>query len=165
MIIKTKVSFKEYVTLLLSLAYKKIVLRLLLGLALVIILWIASYYLHLFNLPKPIIYQYITLFLIVIVQPSIIFILTLRNYNSSNYLQESLEMEITSNEIMITGISFYMEIKWVKFFKIVETKSWFLMYQNSLSAIIIHKKYLSDMDTFRKIVKNIKDVPFSNHKE
>jgi hypothetical protein len=162
MIIKTNVSFKEYAKLLFGLAYKRTIMRLLLGLALLIMLWVVFYYLHVFNLPKPVIYQYITLILIVIVQPTVIFILIRRNYKSSNHLQEALEMELTPIGIKITGVSFYMEIKWDKFFKIEEQSNWFLMYQNSLSAVIIHKKYIpeNNIDTLREILKGIKNVPF-----
>lgn len=162
--IKTKVSFKQYVTLLFSIAYKKTVLKLLIGLAVLIALWIAFYYLDLFNLPEPVIYQYITLGLIVVVQPTTIFLLIRRNYKSSNHLQEALEMEITPEEINITGISFYMEIKWEKFFKFVERSNWFVLYQNSLSAIIIHKTHIpeNDMESLRKILKNTQNVPYES---
>ncbi|MFZ1228748.1 MAG: hypothetical protein WAT40_12610 [Saprospiraceae bacterium] len=161
MIVKTKISFKEYVKLIYSIAYKKTLLRLLLLVAFLILLWIIFYYLHIFNLPKPIIYQYITLILIVIVQPSLIFVTIWRNYYSSNHLQEALEMEISQKEIKITGKSYYMEVKLENLFKIVEKAKWFLMYQNNLSAIIVSKKDMnsSDLKTIRKIITEIDNVP------
>ncbi|MEO8932785.1 MAG: YcxB family protein [Xanthomarina sp.] len=161
MIIKTKVSFKEYVKLLYGLAYERTMMKLLVGVALLILLWIIFYYLGIFNLPKPIIYQYITLLLISIVQPVIIFLTVRRNYYSSNQLREALEIEITPLEIKIQGESYYMEIKWEKLFKFVEKPKWFLMYQNNLSAIIIPKKDMSDsaIADFRELLKSIKDVP------
>lgn len=161
MIIKTKISFKEYVKLLYSLAYERTVLRLLLCVAMIILLWIIFYHLNFFNLPKPIIYQYITLILIVIVQPIVIFVTIWRNYNSSNHLREASVMEVTSTEIKINCESYYMEFKWEKMFKIVEKTNWFLMYQNNLSAIIIPKKDMSESDIiiFRKILRGLADVP------
>lgn len=161
MMIKTKVNYKEYVKLLYTLAYEKTVLRLLLGVAAVILLWIIFYYLDIFGLPEPVIYQYMTLGLITIVQPISIFVTIRRNYKSSNQLGETLELEITPNAIKINGESYYMEVKWEKLFEIVEKRNWFLLYQNNLSAIVIPKKDMSanDIDNFRKILKDLIEVP------
>ena len=161
MVVKTKVNFKEYVKLLYALAYEKIVLKLLLGVAALILLWIIFYNLNVFNLPKPLIYQYMTLILITIVQPISIYVTIRRNYKSSNQLGEALEIEITPKDIKINGESYYMEIKWEKLFEIVEKPNWFLLYQNNLSAIMIPKKdmSISDIDYFREILKDIRDVP------
>lgn len=74
---------------------------------------------------------------------------------------EALEIEITPKDIKINGQSYYMEIKWEKLFEIVEKPNWFLLYQNNLSAIMIFKKDMTanDIDYFRKILKDIRDVP------
>ncbi|WP_322550212.1 YcxB family protein [Flavobacterium psychraquaticum] len=161
MIIKTKIRFKEYVKLLYSLAYERTMLRLLVLVALLLLLWILFYNFDVFNLPKPIIYQYITLSLIAIAQPAIIFITIWRNYYSSNQLRETLEIELANEMIKINGESYYMEIEWEKLFKIVEKPNWFLMYQNNLSAIIIPKKDMDekDIDKFRKLLSGLKVVP------
>ena len=161
MIIKTKIRFKEYVKLLYSLAYEKTMLRLLVLVALLLLLWILFYNFDVFNLPKPIIYQYITLSLIAIAQPTIIFITIWRNYNSSNQLSENLQIELAPEMIKINGESYYMEIEWEKLFKIVEKQNWFLMYQNNLSAIIIPKKDMdkTDIVNFRKLLNGLKIVP------
>lgn len=107
MIIKTKIRFKEYVKLLYSLAYERTMLRLLVLVALLLLLWILFYNFDIFNLPKPIIYQYITLSLIAVAQPAIIFITIWRNYYSSNQLRENLEIELASEMIKINGESYY----------------------------------------------------------
>jgi hypothetical protein len=161
MIIKTKIRFKEYVKLLYSLAYERTMLRLLVLVALLLLLWILFYNFDVFNLPKPIIYQYITLSLIAIAQPAIIFITIWRNYYSSNQLRETLEIELANEMIKINGESYYMEIEWEKLFKIVEKPNWFLMYQNNLSAIIIPKKDMDENDivNFRRLLSGLKVVP------
>ena len=161
MIIKTKIRFKEYVKLLYSLAYERTMLRLLVLVALLLLLWILFYNFDVFNLPKPIIYQYITLSLIAVAQPAIIFITIWRNYYSSNQLRENLEIELASEMIKINDESYYMEIEWEKLFKIVEKPNWFLMYQNNLSAIIIPKKDMNSADIvdFRKLLSGLKVVP------
>ena len=161
MIIKTKIRFKEYVKLLYSLAYERTMLRLLVLVALLLLLWILFYNFDVFNLPKPIIYQYITLSLIAVAQPAIIFITIWRNYYSSNQLRETLEIELANEMIKINGESYYMEIEWEKLFKIVEKPNWFLMYQNNLSAIIIPKKDMDENDivNFRRLLSGLKVVP------
>ena len=100
--------------------------RFLIGVATLLLAWIAFYYLGIRDLPESIIYQYLTLALIVLVQPFVIFTTIRRNYNSSNHLQETLDMELTANEIKITGESFYMEILWSKIYKTIERENWFL---------------------------------------
>ncbi|MBW8361359.1 MAG: YcxB family protein [Kaistella sp.] len=159
--LKAKVTFKQYLRLLYSLAYEKPVLRLLLLVAFLLLLWIVLSWLDLFNLPEPLIYQYITLAFIVIVQPFMIFYTIYRNYQSSNHLRETLDMRLTDTRIKIRGESFYMEILWPRIFKIVERKRWFLIYQNNLSAIIIPKRDLeeSEINEIREILKGIEEVP------
>jgi hypothetical protein len=156
--VKVKVTFNQYVRLLYSLAYKKPVMKGLICVALLVILWIAFYYFHVLDIPKPKIYQYITLILIIVVQPIAIYTIIRRNYNSSNHLRETLDIDLASDDIKIRGESFYMEILWHKIFKIVETDNWFLIYQNNLSAIIIPKKNLpqTEIDDLRKNLKEKK---------
>jgi len=79
-------------------------------LALLLLLWIALYHLEILNLPEPVIYQYITLVLIAVIQPTVLFITFIRNYYSSNHLRETLDMELDDEEIKISGESFYMKI-------------------------------------------------------
>ena len=159
--IKTKVYFKEYARLLYSLAYEKTILRLLRLVAFLILLWIIFFNLNVFDLPKPLIYQYVTLILIAVVQPTGIYLTIRRTYKSSNQLQETSAFEFSPKDFKINGESYYMEVKWEKLFKIVEKRKWFLLYQNNLSAILIPKKDMTalDINNFKKILKGVKEVP------
>jgi hypothetical protein len=161
MIIKTRISFKEYLKLMYGLTYRKPIMILILAIDLAMIIWIAGYYLHVLSLPKPTIYQFITLILITVVQPLVIFHTIRQNYKSSNHLGESLEIELTNSEIKMRGESFFTEIKWNKIFKIVEHNNWFLIYQNTLSAIVIPKKSFrqGEREEFINILKGISNVP------
>jgi hypothetical protein len=161
MIIKTKISFKEYRNLLFGLTYKKPVMKIILCVAVAMIVWIVGYYLHFLPVPEPEIYQYITLILITVIQPIVIYWTIKRNYDSSNHLREQLEIELTEKEIKIQGESFYTEMAWKKVFKIDEQTNWFLIYQNNLSAIIIPKKDFSgsQMDDFKRMLTAIENVP------
>jgi hypothetical protein len=161
MTVKTQITFKEYLKLLYGLTYRKPIMLLILFVDFVMLVWICGYYFNLLPLPKPTIYQFITLILISVVQPLVIFNTIRRNYQSSNHLRELLEIELTEREIKIHGESFFTEIKWNKIFKIVEHKNWFLIYQNNLSAIVIPKNdfHSGELDAFLKILKGIKSVP------
>lgn len=163
MLIKTKISFREYRNLLFSLTYQRAVMIVLLCVALLVLLWIVFYHLHVLNLPEPVIYQYITFILIAIVQPTVIYFTIRRNYYSSNHLRETLQMELTDDRMKIKGESFYMEILWNKVFKIDEKEHWFLIYQNNLSAILIPKKSFNADQTahFKHILRNITEAPVS----
>lgn len=141
--LKAKVTLRQYLKILFSLTYSKPMMIFLVCFALLLVLWIAFYHLDILNLPEPVIYQYITLLLIAVIQPTVIFTTIIRNYYSSNHLRETLDMDLTKYEIKIRGESFYMEILWSKIYKIVEKENWFLIYQNNLSAILIPKKNLS----------------------
>ena len=125
------------------------------------VVWILSYYVHFLPVPKPQIYQYITLILITVIQPITIYWTIKRNYDSSNHLRERLEIELLPKEIKVQGESFYTEIKWEKIFKIDEETNWFLIYQNNLSAIIIPRKEFStaQVEEFKTILTAIPNVP------
>jgi len=161
MTIKTKISFKEYRRLLFSLVYKKPIMKIIVGVGIAMIIWILGYYLNLIPVPKPEIYQYITLILIMIVQPTVIYWTIKRNYESSNHLGEQLEIHLTETEINIQGESFYTKIASDKIFKVDEEPCHFLFYQNTLSAIIISKKVLdcTESKELRRIISAIPNVP------
>jgi hypothetical protein len=158
--IKTKISFKEYCKLLFALAYKKTLMKLILSVAFILLLWIFFYFFKLMNTPAPTIYQYITLGLIILVQPTVIYLSIRRNYYSSNHLKETLEIEFTNQEIKVSGESFYTELTWKKTFKVTELENWFLIYQNNFSAIIIPKKSFKKNleEEFRELLSNLNSV-------
>lgn len=136
-------------------------MKIIVSVALAMIIWILGYYLHFLPVPKPEIYQYITLLLITVVQPTAIYWTIKRNYDSSNHLGEQLEIELSESEIKVHGESFYTEIAWKKIFKVDEQTNWFLIYLNNLSAIIIPKKDLGDnqMEEFEKILATVQNIP------
>jgi hypothetical protein len=147
--VSTKITFKEYAKLIYTLTYKKPVMKLLLFLVLLVLIWIIGYYSRTLPVPKPSIYQYTTLVLILVIQPLVIFLTIRRNYLSSSHLTEQLQIEFTGDEIQMTGDSFYTVLNWKKIYKVQELKNWFLVYQNTLSAIIIPKRSFNKNDESR----------------
>ncbi|MEP7263904.1 MAG: YcxB family protein [Bacteroidota bacterium] len=157
MIITSEISLREYIKLLLKLTYKKPVMWLLIFVACVMLAWIISYYNNLLPVPEPTYYQFVTLGLITVVQPLVIFFMIKKNYNSSNHLKERLLIGFGDQEIKITGDSFYMELNWSKIYKVVELKKWFLIYQNNLSAILVPVKSFDEeqLSSFKKMLLSI----------
>ncbi|MES1219665.1 MAG: hypothetical protein ABUT20_29465, partial [Bacteroidota bacterium] len=70
-------------------------MKILICVAVAMVVWISGYYLHYLPVPRPEIYQWITLTLITVVQPAMIWWTIKRNYDSSNHLGEQLEIEMT----------------------------------------------------------------------
>ncbi len=156
--IKTRVSFQQYAKLLFTLTYRKVMMKVILCVALAMLVWIIGYYSSLLPVPKPQFYQYTTLALITIVQPLVIYSTIWKNYHSGNHLREPLEIEFTDTQIRMKGESFYTELQWAKIFKVQELKHWFLIYENSLSAIIIPKQSLSP-DQGAQFITLIQSIP------
>lgn len=134
---------------------------LLLTVDLLMIVWILGYHSGL-SLPKPVYYQYLTVLLITIVQPLVIYTTIRRNYISSSHLKQPVSIEFTSNEIRITGESFYTMLMWPKIYKVVELKRWFLIYENNLAAVIIQKKAFTpnQAEAFKTLANDVPGVPF-----
>jgi len=125
------------------------------------LIWILNGQFKFLPLPSPTFYQYITLIIIAVIQPFVIYTTIRKNYHSSSHLKEPLEIEFTHSRVKIKGKSFYTEVDWKKTFKIIELKNWFIIYESNLTAVIIPKKSLSKIqeEEFRKIVMSIKKVP------
>jgi hypothetical protein len=160
--IKTSISFKEYAKLLFDLTYKRPMIRVIVGVALLMVAWITGYYSGILPVPKPTYYQYITLIIITVIQPLAIYSTIWKNYHSSSHLKESLEIEFTSKEIKIKGDSFYTELTWAKMYKVVELNRWFLIYQNNLSAVIVPKKSfhsVEEIEEFKRLLRSLHSIP------
>lgn len=161
MIIETRISFREYLKLLYTITYRRPLMILLLTVDLLVILWILFYHAGL-SIPKPVYYQYLTVLLITVAQPLVIYSTIHRNYYSSSHLKEFVKIEFTLEEIRIKGESFYTMLMWPKMFKVVELEHWFLIYENNLAAIIVQKKAFTpaQAEAFRILVKEVPGVPF-----
>lgn len=143
MVIKVKVSFEEYMKLLYILMYTKPLLIFIVFVDILLLTWIFVYYTSLLDVSEPSYYQFFATLLITVFQPAGFFYIIWRNYRSSNQLTEELEIDLSPTLIKVRGDSFYMELLWEKIYKVVELKNWFLIYQNTLSAVIIPKQSLS----------------------
>jgi hypothetical protein len=151
------VGFREYVWLLYGVAYKKPMMWVILGVGLCMLTWVVGYRCGLSFLPEPQFYQCTTLGLIFLVQPTVIYLTIRRTYVSSNHLGETLEMTFDPELIRITGESFYTELAWARIFKVVELRKWYMIYQNTLSAVLVPKRAFNGKEeaAFRQVVRTV----------
>lgn len=128
---------------------------------LAMLLWVLGYDFNFLSVPKPGFFQYFTLAIIGIGQPLVIFTAIWKNYKSNGHLRERLEIHFTKEEIKIKGESFYTELTWHKIYKVDELRNWFLIYQNTFSAIIIPKKsfHHNQEEDFKHLLKSIPNLP------
>lgn len=142
------------------LAYRKPVLILLVIFDVLMVAWVVSYFMEWLELPEPEYPQYMAIFLISIVQPVVILLTVRKNYKSSTRLNGEMKLTFTSEKLIVSGHLFYSEFSWHKAYKLVEHKNWFLIYENTLAAVLIHKDDLSkdEQQKFRALIKTIPDL-------
>jgi hypothetical protein len=155
--IKTSITLREYLGLLLKLTYRKPVMIFILFVDVLVITWIILSHLDVEGIPEVTFFQYCTTILITIVQPIVICHTIMRNYQSSNHLQERIITEFTPEVIKIKGDSFYTELTWIKIYKVKELKNWYLIYQNNLSAILLCKSAFGEkgLQDFKHFLQQI----------
>src|SRR4051812_32486938 len=95
MTIRNQISFNQYRRLLFRLIYRKPIMKVIIGVGVLMLTWIAGFYLHLLPIPEPEIFQFIALGLISVFQPAGIYWTVKRSYDSSSHLGVPLEMDIT----------------------------------------------------------------------
>ncbi|MFZ1685790.1 MAG: YcxB family protein [Flavobacteriales bacterium] len=152
--INTRVTYSEYMKLLFTLAYRKPMMLVVVVLGAAVLLFLVACSLGLEPLPQPHFYHYTALLLILVVQPLAILYTISRTYRSSNHLKERLSIELDAERTRLTGESFSMEFAWTKTYKVVELRNWFMIYQNTLSAVLIPKRAFApgEQEALRRIV-------------
>jgi hypothetical protein len=160
MTFSTHITLRQYVKLMFLLAYRKPVLILLVIFDVLMMLWVITFYTGLLRLPEPEYPQYMAIVLISVVQPVVIYITIRKNYLSSTRLSGKVELTITQEKVSMRGHMFCSEFSWHKAYKLVETKNWFLIYENTLAAVLIPKQDLThaQQDQFRNLVRTVPDL-------
>jgi len=155
--IASQITLKEYMKLLMGRAYHKPAMLVIVTVGVGMALWIISFHLGLSFLPEPQYYQYTTLALIAVVQPTALFFITRKSYRSSSHLQEKVEMEFTPEHIRLRGDTFVTELTWAAVFKVVELPQWFMVYHNSLTAILVPKRsfHAAQEQEFKHLLRSI----------
>ena len=155
---QVSITFKEYLSLMFKLTYSKPTMIVILIVDLLMICWITLSLNQFQGIPAVTFFQFSTVVLITVIQPAFIYITIRGNYRSSTHLTEKMDIEFTPDQVKLTGESFYTEHAWANMFKVIEWKNWFLIYQNTLSAILINKKYFSP-EEIKEISILLKTIP------
>ena len=158
--VKGRIRFKEYVFLMYRLIYKKPLMILVLCAGLLMLAWILAGNFDLMDLPPPPAMPYVACTFILLIQPLLIFFTIKRSFDSNHLIHEPHEITFTRKEIKIRGNSFYTEYFWATTHKVEELKEWFLVYQNYLSATLIHKRYFNkeELREFKDLLRSIHDL-------
>ena len=144
LIIKTKMTQQDFIGASFALRYRRISTKIITGVA---VLYLG------YNIYLSVIYPdaaYATLFiapLIIILIPLILsYLSAIVTYKTSKRLAEDIEYTFSDDYFSIKGESFNSQYSWDKIYKVSQTKSWILIWQNSLIATPIPKRDLQESD-------------------
>jgi hypothetical protein len=78
-------------------------------------------------------------------------------YKTNKIFQETLTYTLNNTAIHIKGETMDSTQNWTRFFKIVETKEFFMLYQGEAVATLLDKKMFSpgDVPTFQRFIKSL----------
>ena len=98
------------------------------------------------------------IFGVFLISPIFTFYRIKKLYNSNIIFQENLEYILNNESIHIHGDTVESTQKWSRFFKIKETKSFFMLYQGEGVATLLDKKMFNndDLQEFRRFIKSLK---------
>ena len=154
-----QIGYTDYRNLILGLTYKK---PFYLGLMAVILLNLFAFITDQKTVTN---YFYTNYFLLIIfgifmLSPFFTFYKIKKQYHTNKIFQEILEYSLNNESIHIKGDTVNSTQKWSHFFKIKETKNFFMLYQGAGMATLLDKKMFNnrDLEEFRKFVKSIKAI-------
>ena len=93
-------------------------------------------------------------------RPVAIYLGAKKSFNTHQILQEEIVYDFLSEGLLVTTSYSHADIPWSKFYKIIELKNWFLIYQNSNHANFIPKKLFDSVQIIelRNIFRGIQGV-------
>lgn len=154
--VESKLTFNDYLKLMYVLTYRKSLIVIITTVG-VLSLIMSLLYFGGVKMPYdgPPYSQLVFGILIVFLFPASVYVSAKKMFASSARLQEHITYEFTEDLIRVTGESFKSEMNWEKIYKIVELKSWFLIYQNKSVANLISKTTLGDQQgAFKKLIQS-----------
>lgn len=140
---KSQIEYKEYRNLIFGLSFKKPIFLIMFGLILLNIIIVftnknISYIGQ--NLYFPIILGLSTIFIV----PLIVYYQTRQIYKSSKLFHEDINYSLDNHSVKMNGETFESELKWTHFYKIKETKNFFMLYQGKTIANLLGKKNMNN---------------------
>lgn len=139
MVIKTKLTEKDFVNVNLVLLYKKWVMRLLTAFGLLaLLIYIAGFFVN--GLMDRSLSSLIFPAMVLVGLPALTAYQAKRNYQTNLRISETITYNFSDDFLEISGDSFTSKLSWEKFYKVTETKNWILIWQNSRVANVLPKR-------------------------
>ncbi len=154
-----QIAYKDYRNLIFGLSYKKPIYLVLLG---ILFLFTLTLLTSKGNAQNHFDSNYFIFIILgfVIVSPIFTLYQIKKIYKSSKIFYEHLDYFLTNESIQIKGETVESIQKWTHFFKIKETKKFFMLYHGEMVAILLDKKMfnVSDKEEFRRFIKSLKVI-------
>jgi hypothetical protein len=154
-----QLTYKDYRNLIFGLTFKKPVYYIIAGL---LILLSLSFITSKVGLGEHQQMEYIILVFLLIfsLSPLLILTQTKKQYQTNKIFSEKLDYQLNNDFIHIKGKNVESTQNWTHFYKIKETKGFFMLYQGNLIATLLDKKQINETDilVFRKFIKSLKII-------
>lgn len=143
MLIKTKLSERDFINANLVMLYNKPFLRFATGLVLAscVLFFVCSFF-----LPSVSVRSAILPILAISALPLATYFSAKKIFKKSTTLGENIDYELDEEVINIHGESFTGQLAWTKVHKVTKTRNWLLIWQNSQQASPIPRRNVRDMD-------------------
>ncbi|MFD2919119.1 YcxB family protein [Terrimonas rubra] len=143
MLIKTKLSERDFINANLVMLYNKPFLRFATGLVLAscVLFFVCSFF-----LPSVSVRSAILPVLAISALPLATYFSAKKIFKKSTTLGESINYELDEDAINIHGESFTGQLAWTKVHKVTKTRNWLLIWQNSQQASPIPRRNVRDLD-------------------
>ena len=142
---KSQIEYKEYRDLIFGLSFKRPIFLIMSGL---ILLNIINIFINknISYIDKNLYFPIILGMSVVFIVPLIMYYQTRQIYKSSKLFHENIIYSLDNNSVRMNGETFDSELKWSHFYKIKETKNFFMLYQGKTIASLLGKKNMNDRD-------------------
>lgn len=152
----SRIEYKDYRNLMFELSFKNPVYLVTLGFLFLVLVNFYNqkeYYLSNHGLLFPLLAS----FLVIIFIPLLIVYQAKNAYKTSRVFHEHISYAIGNDSLRMKGESFESEIKWSHFYKIKETRNFFMLYQGKLTAQLLDKKVMdaNNVDEFRIFIQSL----------
>jgi hypothetical protein len=154
---KNQIEYKEYRNLIFGLSFKRPIILIMFGLILLNIINIFTKS-NISYIYQDFIFPMILCISVVLFIPLIVYYKTRQIYKSSELFHENINYSLDNNSVKMNGETFDSELKWTHFYKIKETKNFFMLYHGKTIATLLGKNSMNNVDVveFKLFIKSLK---------
>jgi hypothetical protein len=137
MIIKSKLTEKDFINVNFVLLYSKTSMKIFTG---IIAIFLFVSVLAAILIPKVSYSQAITPLVMLSVLPLLTYFTAKKNYVANKRMSEIIEYQFDKDNLFMKGESFHSQLTWDKVYKVTQTKNWLLIWQNRQIANPVPKR-------------------------